>query len=125
VDTEGFNYMDGGGTYPNLFNAHPPFQIDGNFGAASGIAEMLIQSREDRIFILPALPEAWKTGMANGLCAKGGVTADMKWENGKLVSLCLHCAHDGAFTLYCGGQALAVQAKEGQDILFRDGLNRA
>ena len=81
---ENINYSAGGGTYSNLFCAHPPFQIDGNFGGASGFIEMLMQSTESEIYLLPALPDAWPSGTITGISARGGFEISITWNEGKL-----------------------------------------
>lgn len=94
VKSQGVQMHQGGGTYENLFDAHPPFQIDGNFGAVSGITEMLLQSTPDTIYLLPALPDKWANGHVRGLCAMGNIQVDIAWQNGKLT----HCHLTGERT---------------------------
>ena len=78
---------DGGGTYANMFDAHPPFQIDGNFGVTAGITQMFMQCEDGKIKILPALPSEMKNGKLKGILAKGGIKVDIEWKNSKLSHL--------------------------------------
>ncbi len=108
------NYARGGGTYPNLFDAHPPFQIDGNFGGAAAIAEMLVQSTENEIHLLPALPDAWESGSVKGLCARGGFEVSMEWNNNTLKKLSVMAKVSGKTTLYFGSEKKQIDLKKGE-----------
>lgn len=102
-------------TLPNLFDNHPPFQIDGNFGAAAAIAEMLVQSTSERIVLLPALPDAWKEGSMRGLCVKGGAELDLAWKDGKLTQALLRAKQDICTRVRLGEQVKEVALKAGQE----------
>ena len=108
----------GGGTYPNLFDAHPPFQIDGNFGGTAGVCEMLMQSTikdgQAVIELLPACPEQWSEGYVSGLCARGGYEVSFEWKTGGVRSCTIKAQKAGTINLLYNGQQKTVKFKAGQ-----------
>ena len=105
----------GGGTYPNLLDAHSPFQIDGNFGGCSGVIEMLMQSSTNKIVLLPALPESWADGKVQGICARGGFVVDMEWKNREVVSLIVSSLKGGQTEICFNGVSKKVVFKAGEE----------
>jgi len=123
IDSYTTNMSNAGGTYPNLFCGHPPFQIDGNFGGTAGMAEMLLQSHlqdGDRpiLHILPALPDVWGRGEANGLKARGGFEVSFSWKDGKLASAQIKSEKGGVCLLRYQSQTRDLALKPGQTIVL-------
>ena len=116
----GTNYSSGAGSYPNMFCAHPPFQIDGNFGGTAGIAELLMQSHEGFINLLPALPSEWKDGSFSGLKARGGAIVSASWKDGKVLTAAIRAEVPGEFRIvYPDGNEESVKLGKGEVWKFK------
>jgi alpha-L-fucosidase 2 len=114
-----------GGIYNNLFDAHPPYQIDGNFGGSSGIAEMLVQSHTGVIELLPALPSEIPDGTVKGLCARGGFVLDLKWKQGKLQQVKVFSKTGNTCRLRYGSQEIELVTKKNGNYVFNGSLKGA
>lgn len=119
VSPDNYNGEDkrrSGGTYPNLFDAHPPFQIDGNFGGTAGVCEMLVQSDGNAITVLPALPQAWEDGNVSGIRARGGYELEIKWEKGTVTELAIKAKSTGEVRLNVNGKTITAKTQAGKTV---------
>jgi alpha-L-fucosidase 2 len=116
--------MKGGGVYPNLLDAHPPFQIDGNFGAANGMCEMLLQSHRRTadgawlVELLPARPSAWPDGSVSGLRARGGFEVDIEWKDGRLARCKIESTLGEPFAVAYGDRSQSLRLPRGGEAVF-------
>ncbi len=116
-------YDNGGGVYPNLFDACPPFQIDGNFGITAAIAEMLVHSGTRNIRLLPALPEAWREGSVVGLRARGGFEVAIEWKAGQLNSATIKSISGNSCRVEYDDKSIELKIKKGESVRVDGRLN--
>jgi alpha-L-fucosidase 2 len=113
-----------GGVYNNLFDAHPPFQIDGNFGGAAAVAEMLVQSQDGFIDLLPALPACWQEGSVKGICARGAFVLDIRWSKGRLEEVRVRSLKGNECVLSYGGVKVRFATRKGQTYRLDGSLHK-
>ncbi len=126
----GYDYNEGGGLYANMFDAHPPFQIDGNFGGASGLIEMLLQSQDGNVHLLPALPDAWASGSFKGLVARGNFVIDLSWDHKKIEHATVYARNGGVCRILSNSplmiektKTVAVKKSNGYELVFNTHKN--